>query len=170
MWRSSAYIEIKTRMTENWNALYLKPRTEKKVAERLSQKGYEVYLPLCVVKKQYSDRWKKVEEPLLKSYIFVAAEGSKNPDILRTDGVLNYVHSSTTGKLAVIKKAELDQIQDYLSQKVFEESEWDNLKLGDTLHLTNHVFQGKQATVVELNKNTIKLVIEDLGFVWEVKR
>jgi transcription antitermination factor NusG len=157
-------------MTENWNALYLKPRTEKKVAERLSQKGYEVYLPLCIVKKQYSDRWKKVEEPLLKSYIFVAAEVSKNPDILRTDGVLNYVHSSTTGKLAVIKKAELDQIQDYLSQKVFEESEWNNLKLGDTLHLTNYVFQGKQATVVELNKNSIKLVIEDLGFVWEVKR
>ena len=83
---------------------------------------------------------------------------------------MNYVHSSKSGKLAVIKKAELDQIQDYLSQKVFEESEWDNLKLGDTLHLTNHVFQGKQATVVELNKNKIKLVIEDLGFVWEVKR
>lgn len=157
-------------MTENWNALYLRPRTEKKVAERLTQKGYEVYLPLCVVKKKYTDRWKKVEEPLLKSYIFVAFENSKNPDILRTDGVLNYVNSTTTGKVAVIKKNELDRIQDYLSQKVFEESEWENLKLGDTAQLTNHAFQGKQATVVEVNKNTIKLVIEDLGFVWEVKR
>lgn len=157
-------------MTENWNALYLRPRTEKKVAERLKQKGYEICLPLCVVKKQYSDRWKNVEEPLLKSYIFVAAEENKNPDILRTDGVLNYVNSTTTAKIAVIKKSELDQIQDYLKQKVFDESEWDNLKLGDTQQITNPAFQGKQATVIEINKNTIKLVIEDLGFVWEVRR
>lgn len=159
-----------TTLTENWNALYLKPRTEKKVAERLFQKGFEFCLPLCVVKKQYSDRWKNVEEPLLKSYIFVAAETSKNPDILRTDGVMNYVHSSTTGKVAIIKKSELDAIQDYLKQKVFDESEWNNLKLGDTALMTNPAFQGKQATVVEINKNTIKLVIEDLGFVWEVRR
>lgn len=170
MGRSCACFEIETRMTEKWNALYLKPRTEKKVAERLTYKGFGVFLPLCLVKKKYSDRWKNVEEPLLKSYIFVTAEENKNPDILRTEGVLNYVHSSTTGKVAVIKKEELDHIQDYLSQKVFEESEWKNLKLGDTTQLTHRAFQGKQATVVELNKNTIKLVIEDLGFVWEVKR
>ncbi len=157
-------------MTENWNALYLKPRTEKIVAERLVRKGFEVCLPLCIVNKQYSDRRKKVEEPLLKSYIFVAAEAFKNPDILRTEGVQNYVNSTTTGKVAVIKKSELDSIQDYLKQKVFDESEWLNLKLGDTPQMTNPAFQGKKATIVEVNKNTIKLVIEELGFIWEVRR
>jgi len=100
----------------------------------------------------------------------VAAETVKNPDILRTDGVINYVNSSTKGKVAIIKKSELDAIQDYLKQRVFDESEWNNLKLGDTALMTNPAFQGKQATVVEINKNTIKLVIEDLGFIWEVKR
>jgi transcription antitermination factor NusG len=157
-------------MTENWNALYLKPRTEKKVAQRLTKKGFDICLPLCVVKKKYSDRLKKVEEPLLKSYIFVAAEDSKNPEILRTDGILNYVNSTTTGKVALIKKAELDSIQDYLNQKVFNENEWNNLKLGDMPQMANPAFKGKQATVVEVNKNTIKLVIEDLGFLWEVRR
>lgn len=156
--------------TENWNALYLKPRTEKKVKERLIQKGFEVYLPVCIVKKKYSDRLKKVEEPLLKSYIFVLAEGNKNPEILRTDGVLNYVHSTATGKVAIIKKKELDDIQEYLSHKIFDESEWENLKIGDNTYLSNSAFQGKQATVMEIKKNTVKLIIEDLGFVWEVKR
>ena len=157
-------------MVENWNALYLRSRTEKKVAKLLTQKGFEICLPLCVVKKKYSDRWKKVEEPLLKSYIFVEAETINNPEILRTEGVVNYVKSTTTGRIAVIKKSELDGIQDYLSQKVFEESEWENVKLGDSKRIDNPIFQGKQATVVEVNKKTIKLVIEDLGFVWEVRR
>lgn len=157
-------------MIENWNALYLRSRTEKKVAKSLKQKGFDIYLPLCTVKKKYSDRLKNVEEPLLKSYIFVAAEESKNPDILRTEGVLNYVYSTTTGKVALIKKSELDTIQNYLYHKVFDEIEWKNLKLGDTAPLSNPSFLGKHGTVVEVNKNTIKLVIEDLGFVWEVKR
>ena len=99
-------------MSEYWNALYLKPRTEKKVAQLLKRKGIEYFLPLCQVRKQYSDRIKKVEEPLLKSYIFVRSTGAKNPDVLRTDGVLNYVLNSCTGKLAIIKQAELDEIKD----------------------------------------------------------
>lgn len=157
-------------MPEYWNALYLKPRCEKKVATRLLSKGIDVFLPLAIIKKKYSDRFKRVEEPLLKSYIFVPAETTKNADILRTEGVMNYVYSTTTSKVAIIKKSELENIQNYLEHKIFEEQEWNHLQLGDTTVLTQHGFQGKQATIIEMKKNTIKLVIEDLGFVWEVSK
>lgn len=157
-------------MTENWNALYLKPRTEKKVAERLFKKGFEVYLPLCTVRKRYSDRWKNVEEPLLKSYIFLGAEAGKNPEVLRTDGVMNYVQSTSSARIAVIKKEELMAIRNYLQQKVFDEMEWVGLRIGDLRVMKNSAFEGKQAHIVEIKKNTIRLVIEDLGFIWEVKK
>jgi transcriptional antiterminator RfaH len=157
-------------LTENWNALYLKPRTEKKVALLLNRKGIEAFLPLCQVRKQYSDRIKKVEEPLLKSYIFVRDSGARNPEVLRTDGVLNYVLNSCTGKLALIKQAELDDIKDYLNQKIFEESELDAIKLGDTKTMHAAPFNGRQGQVIEVKKNKIKFIIEELGFVWEVSR
>lgn len=157
-------------MTEIWNALYLKPRSEKKVEERLRLKGYEVFLPLAKVRKRYTDRWKEVDEPLLKSYIFIAAEMHKNPDVLRTEGVMNYVNSTTTGKVALIKKEELEAIRGYLQQRIFSEKDWEGLRRGDHIVLTNPAFQNKQAEVLEVKKNTIRLMIEDLGFVWEVRK
>ena len=44
-----------------WYALYVKPRSEKKVATRLTNLGFEVCVPTQQVMRQWSDRKKKVE-------------------------------------------------------------------------------------------------------------
>ena len=54
-----------------WFALYTRHRFEKKVAARLEDKGIESFLPLHTVLRQWSDRRKKVEEPLFNCYVFV---------------------------------------------------------------------------------------------------
>ena len=54
-----------------WFALYTRPKAEKKVEERLSLAGFDSFLPLQTVIKQWSDRKKKVEIPLINSYVFV---------------------------------------------------------------------------------------------------
>lgn len=56
---------------KQWYAIYTKPRAEKKAAIALAELGIEHYLPLQTSIKQWSDRKKKVEEPLFKSYLFV---------------------------------------------------------------------------------------------------
>ena len=56
---------------EQWYAVYTKPRAEKKAAQALVSSGIETYMPLQTTLKQWSDRKKKVEEPLFKSYLFV---------------------------------------------------------------------------------------------------
>ena len=52
-------------------AVYTRPRAEKKVNGRLEEKGYTTYLPLKKTKRQWSDRVKIVELPLISSYVFV---------------------------------------------------------------------------------------------------
>ena len=47
-----------------WHALYVRSRAEKKVLAQLEDKGIQAYLPLIAQVKQWSDRRKKVEEPL----------------------------------------------------------------------------------------------------------
>ena len=53
-----------------WYVLYTKSRQEKKVAESLQAIGIEAFCPLVTVVKQWSDRKKKVQLPLINSYIF----------------------------------------------------------------------------------------------------
>ena len=52
------------KQTLHWYALYVKSRSEKKVLSQLEDMGLEAFLPLVTRIKQWSDRKKKVEEPL----------------------------------------------------------------------------------------------------------
>lgn len=75
-----------------WFAVYTNPRAEKKAALALAQQGIEHYLPLQVTLKQWSDRKKKVEEPLFKSYLFVHIDLSKDYyAVLNTRGIVKFI-------------------------------------------------------------------------------
>ena len=67
-----------------WYAVYVKSRFEKKSASLLERDGVTVYLPLITTVKQWSDRRKKVDEPLFKSYLFVYTDLRNYFDILNT--------------------------------------------------------------------------------------
>jgi len=56
-----------------WFALYTKPRNEFKAEQQLTTAGINNYLPTVTLLKQWSDRKKKVTEPLLRGYIFIYA-------------------------------------------------------------------------------------------------
>jgi len=77
---------------QNWYAIYVKSRHEKSVHSELQQKGIESSLPLISVTRQWSDRKKKVEVPLFRSYVFVNIDikNEKLP-ILTTSGVVKFV-------------------------------------------------------------------------------
>ena len=68
--------------------------------------------------KKYSDQFTNIEESLLKSYIFVRVAGAIHPEVVRAYGVLNHLLNGWKGKLALIKQTELDEVKDYLSQKI----------------------------------------------------
>lgn len=58
---------------KKWFALYTKPRHEFKALEQLREVEVDTYLPTIAVTKQWSDRKKKVIEPLFRGYIFICA-------------------------------------------------------------------------------------------------
>jgi len=64
-----------------WYALYTKPKNEKKVTEQLQKSGIEVYCPMVTQIKQWSDRKKKTETPLIPSYVFVNIEEKNRNDV-----------------------------------------------------------------------------------------
>jgi transcription antitermination factor NusG len=59
------------KIAKKWLVFYTKSRNEKSAYKNLKKFGFEPYLPLQKVLRQWSDRKKKVELPLFNSYIFV---------------------------------------------------------------------------------------------------
>jgi len=99
-----------------WYAIYTSPRAEKKIQDRLTANGIEVYLPLQRQLRQWSDRKKWVEAPLIPSYLFVNIVDVQRLAVLQVPGVVRFV--TLEGKPAQIKPEELDWIRRLLQAKV----------------------------------------------------
>ena len=74
-----------------WYALYLRSRYEKRAHQLLLGKGIDSFLPLIEEVHVWSDRKKRVEEPLFRGYLFVKTDLKNRVPILQTDGVVHFV-------------------------------------------------------------------------------
>lgn len=150
-----------------WFALYTRPKNEKKVTEQLVKLGIEVYCPLVTQVKQWSDRKKKVETPLISSYVFVNIEEKDRNKVFEAFGVVRYLF--WLGKPAVIRDEEIYLLKDSLKEVIstFEISE---IKPGDMMNISRGPFQGKEGIVKAVEKNKIQLILKELGFVITLTR
>jgi transcription antitermination factor NusG len=80
-----------------WFAVQTWPRYEKKVGERLEQKGATVFIPLFTEQHQWSDRRNLIHTPVFPHYVFVRIAKNARVPILRTDGVVHFVGGRGTG-------------------------------------------------------------------------
>jgi transcription antitermination factor NusG len=146
----------------NWYAVYTKPRWEKKVNLFLQEKGIESYCPLNKVRKKWSDRYKIVEEPLFKSYVFVRIGESEMTAVKQVNGVLNYIYWN--GKPARIKDQEINDIKSFLKDHPQVTVVPMEVKPFDKVKVVQGVFMGKDATVRKLQNNLVEIEIESLNF------
>jgi transcription antitermination factor NusG len=76
---------------KRWYALYTRSRFEKKIDDDLHRRGIESFLPLIEEIHVWSDRKKRVREPLFKGYTFVKTDLRDKSSIVQTDGVVRFV-------------------------------------------------------------------------------
>lgn len=143
--------------TSGWYAAYTRPRTEKKVYERLVQQGVEAYLPIQRTLKQWSDRKKWVEEPLIRSYIFVRENNPNHSLVLRTDGIVRYIGFG--GRPAIVPHNDILRIQWLLGQAEHPvEACQEPIAIGSHIIITEGSLQGLSGEVVE-HRGRHKLVV-----------
>lgn len=142
-----------------WTAFYTKPRNEKKVAERLSGQGYNVYCPIRTVVKQWSDRKKKVKEPVFTSYIFAHVDELERQEILRDQGVASSVF--WLKKPVIIKETEIQAIKDFLND--FSSAKEMDISNGDMAIITSGPLKGEEGIVRHLRGNKVLLHLKGLG-------
>ena len=88
-----------------WYAVYTNSRAEKRVSDRIKEMGIETFLPLQKTLRQWSDRKKLIEKPLISSYVFVRAIPKEFFSIRTTDGVVKFI--MIQGKPVPIPEAQI---------------------------------------------------------------
>jgi transcription antitermination factor NusG len=111
-------IEKKTTTQKQWYVVYTRSRAEKRVQTELTIKNIENFLPIQKKLRQWKDRKKWVEMPLMSGYCFVHITRKEYDAVLQTSNVVCYVRFE--GKAAVIPDSQIDSLKQMLKQYDFE--------------------------------------------------
>lgn len=146
-----------------WYPIYTHSRAEKKTKAELEKKKIITYLPLRKVEKQWSDRKKIVDEPLLKSYLFVYISLKEYTEVISTHGVSRFIYFS--GTIASIPDQQIEDLKLLLaSSNDLQVNEFD-VALGEKVIIKAGPFKGILAELVSLKNNKkIVLRLQSLGY------
>lgn len=147
---------------KEWYVLYVSPRAEKRVKERLLAAGIEAWLPLHHCPRVWSDRVKMVDVPLFTSYVFVRCTEMVLMDLYKVYGVVRAVFFD--GHPAIVYPSEIEAIKEFLQiaecRQLLPDDEAEIL-CGPLKHVT-----GK---VQKVNKQVVRLILGQLGTTVSVK-
>lgn len=148
-----------------WLAVYTRPRWEKKVDQLLRDKGIESYCPLNKVRRKWSDRYKVVEEPLFKSYVFVKVSDLDRSDVRLTSGAINFVYWN--GKPAIIREREINDIRRFLGEHGQVEAIRvnGNFQPDQRVRVTAGNLIDLEGRVLDVRRKLVKVAIDSLGYV-----
>lgn len=138
-----------------WFALYTRHQHEKTVAESLSGKGVEVFLPLYNTARRWRDRVKRLFLPLFPNYVFVFAGSRQRALVLSTPGVYDFVRHG--GAPAAIPAEEIDAVRSVVTRSTSVEPH-PFLKCGDRVRLKTGPLKGIEGILVR-KKNLYRLVV-----------
>ncbi len=142
--------------------MYTKPRWEKKVAALLNKKGFEVYCPLNKVRRKWSDRYRVIEDPLFKSYVFIFFDINEQSRVRLTDGVVNFVYWQ--GSPAIIKENEILLIKRFLNE--FSDVKANSIELnpGLKVRVKSGLMMNHEGLVVDIKSNSVSVILETLEY------
>ena len=147
---------------KHWYAVYTKPRWEKKICVQLEKKGLVYYCPMNKVRRKWSDRYKVIEEPLFKSYVFVQVSEEEKTRVRLTDGVVNFLYWN--GKPGIIKNEEIEVIRKFLNEYEQVEAKPMSLAAGEKVRVKTGLLMDKEGVVIKLTNNRAYVVLESLGY------
>lgn len=153
-----------TDLSKHWYVLYVKSRAEKKVLQDLKTKDIEAYLPMQKKLRQWSDRKKLVEMPLLPGYIFVRVGRREYDPALKTDNVVCYI--TFEGKAAPVRESDINALKKILEQDQIEvELTRDDLVPGEQVEILSGPLMGIRGELVEIKgKHKVGIRIQQVQY------
>jgi len=144
-----------------WYALHTRSRHEKLVEGELRKKGIETFLPLRKITRHWSDRIKKIEQPIFSGYLFVHTPLKDRMEILQTRGSVRLVgfHSLPVP----IPDKEMDVVRRFVEEKISVDP-YPYLAQGDHVYVRSGPLKGVEGFIVRKDRQTRLVISLDLLF------
>lgn len=145
-----------------WYPVYTQPKAEKKAHQALLNKGIETYLPLRRQLKQWSDRKKWIDEPFIKSYLFVHIAEHDQAEVLMTKGIARFIYFG--GKIAPMPDRQIDDLKLLMTSSLELEITEENLLPGEKIILKAGPLKGMTGEIISYrSQKQLVLRLENLG-------
>jgi transcription antitermination factor NusG len=138
-----------------WWALYTRHQHEKVVADMLSAKGFEVFLPLYDSIRRWKDRQKLLSLPLFPCYVFIRGGVGRCLQVVNTPGVHMILNQGE--HFAGIPESEIQAIRRTV-EGPFRMEPHPFLRCGDRVRVICGSLQGVEGILVR-KKNQFRLVL-----------
>jgi len=139
----------------DWWALYTRHQHEKVVADMLTAKGFEVFLPVYESIRRWKDRSKVLSLPLFPCYVFVRGGLNRRLQVVTTPGVHMILYHGEN--VAAIPEDEIQAIR-LTVEGQFRVEPFPFLKCGERVRVVRGTLEGVEGVLVR-KKNTYRLVL-----------
>ncbi|MDR1861140.1 MAG: UpxY family transcription antiterminator [Bacteroidales bacterium] len=148
-----------------WFVLRVRSRAEKKVLRSLTDDGIEAYLPIQKVLRQWSDRKKLIDVPVVTCYVFVRVtnRGADYIAALKRDNVLRFMCEE--GKPIPIRDSQIAALKLMLNQdEIVVDITREMLRKGQTVEIIEGPCVGLCGELVSVNrKNKVAICIDAIS-------
>ena len=150
----------------SWYVLHTKPRSERKVEEKLLSMGINAYCPTRYEIRLWSDRKKRIDKPVLPSMVLVNIDKKDINKVFESSAVIRYMF--WLGKRAVVRQSEVDILKKYLKGDYnLINSKISNIKVGDNFSLSS--FNNERGIVNRISNNNIWIYLKSIGYSVKLK-
>jgi transcription antitermination factor NusG len=137
-----------------WRVLHVVANHEKRVAQHLTARSLEHYLPLYSTRSKWTDRVVDIERPLFTGYVFVRFVHEARVSVVSAPGVLRLLGS---GIGETVSAEEIERIRAGLASGCILRPH-PKVAVGEMVRVNRGVFEGVEGIVTELRQQC-KVVI-----------
>jgi transcription antitermination factor NusG len=138
-----------------WYAVSTRHQHEKLVADVLTKKGFETFLPLYSAAHRWKDRTKILSLPLYPSYVFLRGGFDRRLQLLTTPGLVGVV--SFSGRPGIIPEAEIEAIRRVITGRLRVEP-CPFLKFGERVRVKSGPLEGIEGILIR-RKTQYRLIL-----------
>ncbi|MDX9929775.1 MAG: UpxY family transcription antiterminator [Bacteroidales bacterium] len=141
---------------KKWYAVYTRSRHEKKALNNLLERGFDAWLPMYRTIRQWSDRKKMIEKPLLNSYVFVRITSRDFYNVQGTDGICTIIKCQ--GQPVPIPQCQIDNLKLIIDSRAEVEVTGEKFEKGDEVIVTIGTLKGLRGELIS-HGNRKKLLV-----------
>ena len=153
-----------------WYAVYTNSRAEKRVSDRIADLGIESFLPLQKTLRQWTDRKKVIEKPLISSYVFVKIIPREYFTVRKIDGVVKFI--MIQGKPVPIPETQINNLRILCGSDAEVEVSADVYEKGDMVEVTVGSLTGLRGELIRAgrkHKVVIRIIQPGMNLTVDIK-